>query len=302
MGKKKSIPIYVARIEATEGGYRTVITRDGEQVYEGAGRPTLKAARMDAMGFVLLSPENERKLQWDDPFEGEPDEPADDQGVLDRRVDLRETRIWVQSHPRIKDAKRRVIFAAMDSFEALKGKKEIARDQLETVVAATRCPWLAVWDIGGRLLAELAEKHPAAQEAFRELMTSPKANERFQVIWSLSGRLPGSLLQELLGQALTDRSKRVRLTAAYFCDVLQQRELVPGMLRQAEVEPEADVKRKLEFHAAMMRDGYLVEPKEGGGLTLLIRLQNGWTQQDITQKDVDRGRVPAIVAKYRAAR
>src|SRR5262249_36511416 len=110
------------------------------------------------------------------------------------------------------------------------------------------------------------------------------------------------LLQELLGQALTDRGKRVRSRAAYVCDALRQAEMVPGMLRQAEVEPEADVKRELEFHAAMIRDGYVVEPKEGGGLTLHIRLRAGWTCQDITQKDVDRGRVPAIVAKRRAER
>jgi hypothetical protein len=306
MGKKKAIPTYVAHIEATEDGYRTVITRDGEQVYQGAVRRTRKAARMDAAMFVVQSPENERNLQWDDPFQDEPDEPADDQEGSQGRerpgLDLNETRTWLQSHPRIKDAERRVIFAAMDCFEALKGKKDVARNQLEPVLAATRCPRPAAWEIGGRLLAALGEKHPAAQEAFRELMASRKADERFQAVLSLSGRLPGSLLQDLLGQALTDRSKRIRSRAAYMSDVLQLREMVPGMLRQAEVERDADVKRDLEFHAAMIQDGYMVESKEGDGLTLHIRLRDGWTWQDIKQSDVDRGRVPAIVAKRRAER
>jgi hypothetical protein len=72
MGKKKPaskqepVPTYVARIEAAEGGYRAVITRDGEQVYQGDVRADRKAARMDAALFVVQTPEAQRTLQWAD--------------------------------------------------------------------------------------------------------------------------------------------------------------------------------------------------------------------------------------------
>jgi hypothetical protein len=79
--------------------------------------------------------------------------------------------------------------------------------------------------------------------------------------------------------------------------------MVPELVRRAEVEPDADVRRELEFHAALIRDGHFVERKEAGRLCLYIRLRGGGlTWQDISQKDVDRGRVPAIVAKRLAER
>ncbi|HEY7425636.1 MAG TPA: hypothetical protein VH682_15500 [Gemmataceae bacterium] len=299
MSKKQSIPTYVAHIEAAEGSYRTVITRDGAQVYAGTIRPNRKAARMDAARFVVQSPENQRNLQWDDPFL---DEPEDEQGSSQEEekpgIDLEGTRNWVQSHPRIKDEEGRVIFTAMDSFEALKQAKVISREKLEPIIAAARCPRRAAWDVGGRLLAELAQTNQAAQEAFRELVASRKASERLQAVLSLSARMPVALLQELLSQTVNDRSKRVRQWTAEQCNMLNLREIVPELLRRAETEPDPDVKRGLEFNAALIRDGYRVEIKEGGRLRLYIRLRDGGlTSQDISQKDVKRGRVPAIVTK-----
>jgi hypothetical protein len=299
VGKKQSIPTYVAHIEATEGGYRTIVTQDGAQVYAGAIRPKRKAARMDAARFVVQCPEKERNLQWDDPFE---DEPEEDQGAPQEEerpgFDLEWTRRWVQSHPRIKEEERRIIFVAMDSFEALKLAKAITREQLEPIVVAARCPCRAAWDVGGRLLAELAQTNKAAQEAFRELVTSRKASERLHAVVSLSARMPVALLQELLSQTVNDRSRRVRQWTAEMCISLSLREMVPELLRRAEAEPDIEVKRELEFNAALIRDGYLVERKEGGRLCLNIRLRGGGlTWQDISQKDIDRGRVPAIVAK-----
>jgi hypothetical protein len=216
-------------------------------------------------------------------------------------MDLNWIRNWVQSHPRIKEEERCLIVAAMGSFESLNQVKACSREQLAAIMAAACSRWQAAQGYGGRFLAELAGKHPAAQAAFRELVAFRKYDVRLQAIMHLSIKMPRQLLQELLGQAITDRSKGVRTWAAYQCDILQIREMVPEMLRQAEVEPDAAVKRDIEFHAAMTRDGYLIERKEGGGLTLHIRLRNaGWTWQDISQEDVDRGRVPGIVAKRQA--
>jgi hypothetical protein len=302
VSKKQSIPTYVAHIEAAEGGYRTVITREGAEVYAGAVRSKRKAARMDAARFVVQSPENQRNLQWDDPFEDEPEEEQDSSQEPEKPgMDLEETRNWVQSNRRIKDEERRIIFTAMDCFEALKQAKVISRQQLEAIVSAARCPWVAVWDIGGGLLAKLAQTSQTAQEAFRELVSSRKASERLQAVLSLSARMPVALLQELLSQTVNDRSKRVRQCTAEMCNRLDLQEMVSVLLRRAEAEPDADVKRDLEFYAALVRDGYLVKLKERGRPQLYIRLRNGGlTWQDISQTDVKRGRIPAIVSKVQA--
>jgi hypothetical protein len=77
--------------------------------------------------------------------------------------------------------------------------------------------------------------------------------------------------------------------------------MVLAILRQAAAEADAEVKRELEHHARMIQDGYVIERNARGGLTLSVRLKgDGVTWQEIKQKDVDRGKVPALVAKLRA--
>jgi hypothetical protein len=211
-------------------------------------------------------------------------------------MNLQETRNWALSHPRIKDRERRLMFAAMDSFETLYRAGNVSPDELTAVIEAARSPWVAVWGVGGRLLAEFARRHGSAQITIRALATSRKRNERFQAIDSLSAEMPKTLLQELLTLGLNDHSKLVRRRAAMKCDTLRLREMLPEMMQRAAVEPDSQVKHSLEFHAAMIRDGYLIERK-GGNLTLRVRVRNGWSSQLITQDDIDGGRVPALVAE-----
>ena len=303
MGKKQAVPTYVAHIQAVESGYQTVVTRDGEQVYEGVVRRKRKTARLDAARFVVECPENQRNIEWDDPYVDDPDE--DDEAEEEERasVDLERMRTWVNENRRIKDDKRKVILSALDVFDQLQEVRNLTAGQLTPIIDAVRCPLPGAWDIGGRLLAALAVTQNVAQEAFRNLVASPKANERLQAVLSLSPKMPPELLQEFLSKTINDRSNRVRLWTAEMSDRLLLREMLPKLLERATVETESEVRRALEFHAAMIRDGYLVRREEDGRLNLIIRLPGGGaTSQEIKQKDVDRGRVPAIVAKRLAER
>src|SRR5262249_8917765 len=152
----------------------------------------------------------------------------------------------------------------LDSFELLVNAPTALPEQLAAIVTAARCRWVAVGDIGGRALAELACQHPAAQEAFRELIASTQSSERLQALNSLSVGMPSSLVQELLSRGLNDRSKNVRLWAVRKCDTLRLREMLPVLEGRIELEPDPEVKSQLAFHAAMIRDGYLVERKQDG--------------------------------------
>jgi hypothetical protein len=303
MGKKQTIPTYVAHIQAVESGYRTVIARDGEQVYEGVVRRKRKTARLDAARFVVECPEKQRNLQWDDPYVDDPAEDDETEEEETPGVDLERMRKWVDENPRIKKEERRVILSAINSFEQLQQARNLSPAQLTPIVAAARCRLQGAWDIGGRLLAALAVTQSAAQDAFRELVASPKANERLQAVLSLSARMPTALLEELLRKTVDDQSKRVRLWTAEHSNSLLLRQMVPRLLERAKVEREPDVKRSLEFNAALIQDGYFVEPEANGQFCLYIRLrEGGLTAEDITQKDIDRGRVPAIVAKRQSER
>jgi hypothetical protein len=215
-------------------------------------------------------------------------------------MNVQETRYWVQSHPRITDEQRRLIFAALDSFELLVGTPTVSPEDLAAIMEAARCPWVAVGDIGGRALAELAGRHQAAQDAFRVMIASRKSSERLQAVDHLSARMPTSLNQEILRRGINDRSKSVRLCAARKCDRLHLREMLPELEQRVEVEPAPELKQRLEFHIAMIRDGYLIERKEDGEIQLCVRKRNGWSWQEISQEDIDNGRVLSLVAEEQA--
>jgi hypothetical protein len=300
--KKPAVAAYVARIEAAQGGHFAVLIRDGEEVYRGPTRPSRKTARMDAALFVAQAPEQQRDLQRADPFPQEPDEEG---GIPPVQVaagpDLAWLRNWAETDPRLRDEERGIILAAMDAFERLRPEATLSGAQLQALVVATRSQRLAACSMGCRLLGKLACQHGAAQEAYREVLASGKAKVRLEAIFWLHPEMPRPLLQDVLGQRLADRSKHVRKQAARKCDLLNLREIVPALLRQAEVEADAEVKRELEYHARMIQDGYVIERDAQGGLTLSVRLKGGCvTWQEIKRKDVDRGNVPALVAKLRA--
>jgi hypothetical protein len=109
--------------------------------------------------------------------------------------------------------------------------------------------------------------------------------------------MPRDLLCQLRTRGLNDRSKTVRVWAAHQCDTLRLTEMVPEMTRRAAREPDSWVKAKLEFHAAMLRDGYHVERGEGGRLRLCGRTRDGWSYQEVSPEDVDGGRIPALAAE-----
>jgi hypothetical protein len=215
-------------------------------------------------------------------------------------LDLDWLRNWTQSNPRIQEEARAVMFAAMDSFERLRQENIVRPKQLQPIITATRSPWQASRSLGCRLLCNLARSCRTAQEALRELWTAGKAKDRLAVTLDLSTPMPRPLLQELLDQGIRDRSKKVRLWAAERCNQLMFQELVPALRRQAEVESDWEVKRTLERCVGFIEHGYWIERSGGGRLTLLVRLpKGGHTWQDIRQRDVDRGGVPAIIAKLR---
>src|SRR5262245_50364236 len=142
-------------------------------------------------------------------------------------MDVRRTRTWLQSNRSISQEAQQLSVAALNSYEVFEEGTVASRADLAAIVDAARCRLLLAWQPGGKILARLAWTHPAAQEALRELASSPRNNERFQVITCLVPGIPRALVQDLLGHGLHDRSKRVRIRSAEKCDKLRLQEMVP---------------------------------------------------------------------------
>lgn len=195
--------------------------------------------------------------------------------------------------------KRKLIDAALDAFVRLQRKRRISANDLEPIVAAARCRFRAVWDMGTDLLLYLSTRHSAARVAVREILRSRKVNERFQMVASLSPDVPKALAIELIRAALEDKGNRVREKAAEAADRLGLKEVLPDMEKQLRIERHRNAKSSLEFHVAMVRDGYFLQ-YENGGPNLWVRNKDGWGGALITQDDVDQGRLQAIIADARS--
>lgn len=214
-------------------------------------------------------------------------------------MDVDWTRDRVLSHPRITGEKRRLCLAALDSYAALTAETSVSRDDLSVIERAARSGKVAPAEIGGRALAALACRHAAAREAFRDLMASGRRDDRLRAVMCLSSWMPVRLVREVLRLGFHDRSEVVRGQAAAACDTLGRRELLPALEERADAESLPWAKHKFLFHAAMLRDGYLVERKEGRLYLTARTASGGWASCGITRADLDAGRVPALVAEMR---
>jgi hypothetical protein len=282
MSKKKAIPTYIAHIVASDDGYRTIVTRDGEQVHEGVVRRTRKAARMDAARFVVQCPEKQRNLQWDDPFL---DEPAEDEDVGQEgekpRTDLEWTpervkemaeryREWLRNFPKEPADRMAMALAAMKTFEAC--QHGATATKLRPLVAAASSSHKLVFETGCNLLVRLAERHPEAQRSISQMARDKNATARFHAVAYLHEDLPEELRREVVQIALDDRSIKVRQKAIEGADRFRFTDLLPRLEEMQRAETNEAVQRSLGFHVPLLRDGFLLEPSgDGEGYYLTVR-------------------------------
>ncbi len=213
-------------------------------------------------------------------------------------VSVGEYRKWVSKYLK-EPEKRRLANDALDAFERLEKTQNISAEEIRPIVAAAKCRFRQVWDIAADLLTLLSNKHSSAQDAMREMLQSKKVGERFQVIAALNSRVPKSLALELIRKALKDTGNRVREKAAERADDLKFLQLLPELEQALSVEKHPNAKSALEFNISMLRDGYLVEDHKKY-ITVTVRMRRGTSSQIISQEDIDRGRVPSIIADMRA--
>src|SRR5262249_49324844 len=172
------------------------------------------------------------------------------------------------------------------------------------IVNAALCRFKGVWMMGADLLFRVGAKNKDARDAVLEILTSKKAADRYHVICMLgylwdSIRLPRSFMEGVIRTGLKDKSDLVRVEAAVAADRLSIKALIPDVETCLQTEGDADSKKTMAFHLAMLRDGYLLEYRDGQP-ELHVRFKQGWTGAFITQDDVDSGRLESIAAAARA--
>lgn len=203
-------------------------------------------------------------------------------------------RRWVDKR-RDKPETKALAYAALDAYERIKNREFITLEDIEPIATAARCKYLCAWDIGTGFLVLLAKKHPAAQDAIRAIINSPKANERWQILAALQLDLPKSFCLEIIQKALKDKSKHVRSFAVSACDRLDLSELLPQLDNLFEVETDPSHKAGIKSIISMMRNGYEIQDGESSSFIWVRAPGGGRIARSISQADIDSGQVQVIV-------
>jgi hypothetical protein len=196
--------------------------------------------------------------------------------------------------------KRELLNRAIDAYAQASDAGRVTAAPVEPLVVAAKSRFTRVWESAMELLVRLTPKHPVVRDAMREMLNSNKVNERFNVVAGLKACVPKSLPIELIRRALNDKGSRVRGKAAEAADRLFLSELLPDLESTLASEGNPSAKENMEFHVAMLRDGYILRREEDGRPRLAVRIKRGWAMPPITQKDIDEGKLNIIVARTKA--
>jgi len=211
---------------------------------------------------------------------------------------------WVNAQNDPPDRKQ-IAHEALDTYEKLVGHDAIERHELGPIVIAAMCPYRVAYDIGTEMLVRLASSNVTAQDVIREIVfNSHKVSERFRIIANLSHGLSREYTVELIRKALNDKGNRVREKAAEVADSLELKELLPDLDKRLLSENHPSAKRAIEFHAAMLRDGYVLKQNVDGSFALTVRKKNGWNNgwsgKTIKKEDIENGKLQFLIEKIQS--
>lgn len=133
---------------------------------------------------------------------------------------------------------------------------------------------------------------------YRSIPAPARAIVVLQALWRDSiGRQDAV---EFIAGALDDRSQLVRRNAWDVARRLDFRELVP-MMESADL-PNVDGREELDFNIALLRDGYIINARHDGEVSLTVRTQRGWTTLRIPVDVIDSIGAEGVACRYREGR
>jgi len=151
--------------------------------------------------------------------------------------------------------------AALDAYDRIQRQKRIDSADLQPIVDVARSHRRPLYENASNLLEALTADHREARDAVAEMAKDRKAQVRFNAIICLGRRTPREFCVNLLCQALSDKSARVRQKAADWAQRLDLSEIVPDLERALSNETHAGAKRTIEFGLRLMRDGYILDDR-----------------------------------------
>ncbi len=127
--------------------------------------------------------------------------------------------------------------SAIHSFENVMTTQKLTEEDLSSIVLAAKSRHLGPYYVGTGLLLTLQTRYPSIQDIWRNLSKSNLAHERWVAISVIPDeRIPYDLAEELVKQAINDKSSKVRTFAVDDVLVRYIQSLLPELRQRLKVE------------------------------------------------------------------
>jgi hypothetical protein len=192
-----------------------------------------------------------------------------------------------------------VMLKVADAFDAIQETGDIFPVHLQTVVDGASNARALVWMNSVDLLRILSGKWPEAADAIQRMSQNRRANVRFNAICCLGKKTPPRTVDAVLESGLRDKSARVRWKAAQEACQLYRVNLIPAIGAALAAERNAKTRRSIDFSLRLLRDGYRIEKKPDGSVSICVRMQNGFRGKYVSAEGLKRRGIDAIVLEIR---
>ncbi len=143
--------------------------------------------------------------------------------------------------------------SAIRSFENIMAMQKLMEEDLSSIVLAAKSRHLGPYYIGTELLLTLQTKFPSIKEIWHTLSKSNLAHERWVAISVIrDGRIPNDLAEELVQQAINDKSSKVRSFAVEGVLVRDIQSLLPELKQRLKLERDKKVVDRIDWVLSIM--------------------------------------------------
>lgn len=172
---------------------------------------------------------------------------------------------------------------------------------LQSVVEAASSERLPIYELSTTVLGKLAERDRNALEAILKMSKARQSHVRHNALLCLTEEMPIELCVDIVRSALMDKSVRVRRKAADWAGRLKLKAVLPDMEKAEAIEPDEATRNTIGYELRMLRDGYFVEPPDGGVSYVTVNSpKGGRTTFRAKSSDIEERGIAVIVSEFLA--
>lgn len=172
----------------------------------------------------------------------------------------------------------------------------ITQEDIDAVRTALQSPRGPLWENSVDKVKRLSLSNGQFFDLIVETISHSKAHARFAAICCLDGDHDRDFLETKLRTALTDKSSKVRWKAAHVCNKLKLSGLIVDLENAVKRESNQKARSSIQYSLNLLRDGFIVTPKENGWVSLSVDVDGrGTSIRSVSEDELRTRGIPALV-------